>query len=389
MKGGLKGLDALGARDVAYLENTSRPNGRGPPRRAGRAADLPAALTPIGAITPVLSSRYLVKGWFDRGTASVVYGESNVGKTFFVLDLALYVAAGLDWHDNRVSRGGAVIYVAGEGGYGINNPIEAIRRVRADLAESSVESGDFMLLPRTLDLCGTGDAMALHDALVSRGADSASLIVIDTLARAMGRGDENTAQDMGAFVRSIGKLRERVSSHVLVAHHTGKDTSKGARGSSSLRAAVDTEVELTRSGDVITAETKKQRDMPSGKVFAYTLRDVVIGKDEDGDSVTSAVVEPTGRVTTGPKLSPQQRIAMQALDDALAHHGEKKQGDIFPPNRRCVSMERWREYCDRHSLSNGNDSSAARKAFGQAWKSLQEKELIRVVDGFVWRCIVD
>ncbi|QCO56963.1 AAA family ATPase (plasmid) [Pseudorhodobacter turbinis] len=359
------------------------------PKSNARAADLSLQLKPLSKIKAVLSSRYLVKGWLDQGAFSVVYGESNVGKTFYALDLALHVAAGKPWHGNKVrdcqTCPGPVVYVAGEGGAGINNRIEAIRRDRPDLAEQIDDNPDFLLLSTTLDLCTSEDAQHLIDAL-SEGTAPA-LIVIDTLARSMGNGDENTAKDMGAFVRSVDLLRAKTGAHVMVIHHSGKDTSKGARGSGSLRAAADTEIELTRDGAVILAETKKQRDMTCGAIFAYTLKSVFLGIDEDGDKVSSAVVEPTeAPAKRAPRLKGQALIAMQAFGDALAAHGEVKHGEDFPTNRQCVSLDHWREACDRHHLTDGGSDSAARQAFGRAWKSLQEKEIIRVIDGFAWRC---
>lgn len=203
----------------------------------------------------------------------------------------------------------------------------------------------------------------------------------------MGNGDENTARDMGAFIRNVDSLRNATGAHLMIIHHSGKDTSKGARGSGSLRAAADTEIELTRNGEVVLAEAKKQRDMPCGAVFAYCLKDVWIGTDEDGDAVTSATVdqaEPPAK--QGPRIKGQALITMQAFGDALAAHGEVKTGSDFPPNRQCVSLTIWRDFCDRHSMTDGASTSAARQSFGRAWKSLQEREIIRVVDGFAWRC---
>jgi RecA-family ATPase len=236
-----------------------------------------------------------------------------------------------------------------------------------------------------LDLCGATDAEELvkvFDHLPSR----LGLVVIDTLARTMGDGDENTARDMGAFVRSLDHIRNATGAHVMVIHHSGKDASRGARGSGSLRGAVDTEIQLTRSGPVIMAETKKQRDMKTDKVFAYLLEDVELGLDEDGEPVTSAIVQQTEPVARRPKLSAQQRIAIQALDDAIAVKGEKKHGDLFPQSRRCVSLTVWREYCDVHSLSSGDSDSAQRKAFHAVKSALHLKEIIRIVDDWVWRC---
>lgn len=383
-------FDRINDIDQSHLRSVGRPHGYLLPELSGRAADLSNQLKPLCAIQPVLQSRYLVKGWLDRGAFSVVYGESNVGKTFFALDLAMHIAAASDWHGHRVAAlgdcNGPVVYVAGEGGVGINNRIDAIRREHAELVRNADKHSRFLLLPTMLDLCGASDAEALCKALADLPAPPA-LIVIDTLARAFGSGDENTAKDMGAFVRNIDHLRTVTGAHVMVIHHSGKDTSKGARGSGSLRAASDTEIELTRSGSVIVAETRKQRDMPCGEVFAYTLRSVFIGTDEDGDAITSAVVEMTEAPAKRPRpVTGQSLIALQAFGDALAAHGEKKTGEAFPANRQCVSLDHWREYCDRHGLTEGESESAARKAFGRAWKALQEKQVIRVLDGFAWRC---
>lgn len=348
-----------------------------------RQTQIKAKLRTLEDVKPVLTSRYLVKGWLDREASSVLYGESNVGKTFFALDLSLHVAAGMDWHGAKIgAASGPVVYVASEGGSGIKNRIAAVRQNAPDLFEAA--KGNFLLLAETLDLCTSADAEALANQIV-QDCENASLVVVDTLARSMGGGDENSAKDMSLFVRAIDLIRERTKAHVLVIHHSGKESSKGARGSSALRAAVDSEIELTREGKVIQAETKKQRDMETGKLFAYTLQGVTIGRDEDGEEVTSAVVQVTEPVTKKPKLSGQAEIALQAFGDALADHGAVKTGEAYPPNVQCVSLEHWREYCDRHSLSTSEQPSAKRKAFFTAKGKLQEKKIIRIVDGYAWR----
>lgn len=356
----------------------------------GRAANLAFAMVPLHRIKPILKSRYLVKGWLDRGAFSIVYGESNVGKTFFALDLAMHVAAAQEWHGHKVpgndDYAGPVVYIAGEGGAGLSNRIEALRRERPHLMKYTEENGDFVLLPVMIDLCGSDDAAAIVEALDGLDMPPA-LIVIDTLAMAFGGGDENTARDMGIFVNNCRNIRAETGAHVMVIHHSGKDTSKGARGSGALRAASDTEIELTTDGKVIIAETRKQRDMEGGAVFAYSLRGVFLGMDEDGDKVTSAVIEPTeAPAKRAPRLKGQALIAMQAFADALKDHGVAKTGEDFPHNRKCVSLEHWREACDRHSLSAGEGESSKRTAFHKQKTALHERGLIRIFDGFAWRC---
>ena len=191
-----------------------------------RASELRSFLRAATDVEPALESRYLVKGWLHAGAASVVYGESNVGKTFFAQDLAFHVAAGRSWYGHRVSaRAGPVVYIAAEGGRGIRNRIAAIRKDRPHLI-----SERFLLLPATIDLFAPLDAQALVQAM-SVLPEPPSLIVIDTLARSMGEGDENSTRDMGAFVRSMDALRADTGAHVMVVHHSGKDRSLGARGS--------------------------------------------------------------------------------------------------------------------------------------------------------------
>ncbi len=347
-----------------------------------RAETIAGQILPLEGITPVLEDIYLVKKWLHRGAFSVIYGESNVGKTFLALDLAFHIAANAVWHGERVS-GGPVVYIAGEGGAGIRNRVEAIRRTKPKLAEAA--SGRFFLLPAALDLHGAIDADAMIAALGATCAAPA-IIVVDTLARAMGAGDENTAKDMGQFVASVTALQRQTGAHVLVIHHSGKDASKGARGSGSLRAATDTEIELARNGAAIVATAKKQRDMLSGNEFAYRLVSVTLGQDQDGEPITCATIErvdappPQAKQPTG-----QAQIALQAFGDALAAHGEAKRGSIFPTGRQCVSLDRWRAFCDGASLSSGDSESANRKAFHDAKRKLQESGVICIADGFAWR----
>jgi hypothetical protein len=387
----MRGFADMNYQDRDHRDATGRHSGYIEPEFKGRTSELVGEMQKLDAVKPALSGRYLVKGWLDRGSASVVYGESNVGKTFFAMDLALHVAARLPWHGVRVAGmgdrewPGQVYYLALEGGSGFSNRICAMRSERPDIFERIESAGDFVPWPVAIDLHGATDGQAIAYA-INETSEPTALIVIDTLARAMGDGDENTAKDMGQFVRNIDLIRKQTGAHVMVIHHSGKDTSKGARGSGSLRGAIDTEIELTRSGSVVMAETKKQRDMPSDKVFAYTLRSVFIGNDEDGDAVTSAVVDVAEPVKKAMRLKGQALIAMQAFGDALADHGETKAGEAFPSNRQCVSLDSWREYCDRHGLTYGASDSAKRQAFGRACKALQEKEIISVLDGFAWRC---
>jgi hypothetical protein len=221
-------------------------------------------------IAPPTKSAALVKGVLDECGMSVLYGESGAGKTFFTLDLALHIALGWEWRGYKV-RQGCVIYIAAEGQNGIRKRIEAFRQ-QHDLKNAAPP---FALIPTSVDLLNPDADTTPLIMKVKAAAERfpVKLVVVDTLARAMAGGNENASDDMGAFIRNIDRIRQETGAHVLIVHHCGKDTAKGARGHSSLRAATDTEIELTSDGDtgIKTACIKKQKDGEEGIQFAFRL----------------------------------------------------------------------------------------------------------------------
>ena len=339
-----------------------------------RASEISSNIVPISDVKPNLASNYLVKGWLSTTALTVLFGASNTGKTFVSVDLGLHVAAGLQWRGHRVRRG-PVVYVAGEGGSGIHNRLAAALTDRPDLA-----AAEFYLLPLPLDLHGEADALALCEAIP---CEDPALIVIDTLARSMGIGDENSTKDMNQFIASCDLLRRATGAHVMVVHHTGKDQSRGARGASSLYAATDTEIKITADGEI---ECTKQRDMAYPDTQHFLLRQVALGTDDEGDEVTSAVVDVSEPPQPKRKpLSGKDEVAMQALLEALRDHGTTKSGNSYPMNRKVVAVNFWRDACATHGLTTGISESAARTAFMRAKTKLIDLDEVREWGNHVWR----
>jgi hypothetical protein len=342
--------------------------------KPNRATEIENRLVSLSAIEAVLTSNYMVKGWLDRNCLSMLYGPSNAGKTFVALDIAMHIAAGKPWRGLRVN-GGPVLYIAAEGGAGIRNRLAAMKRERPDMA-----SAPFTLLPIGLDLHGQGDALAVCEIMPD---EAPALVVVDTLARSMGAGDENTAKDAAMFVRNCDLIREATGAHVMVVHHTGKDEDRGARGSSALRAAVDNELHVTSEWEIIS---KKQRDQAPPEPLHFKLRSVVLGMDEDGEPVTSAVVDATEAPAPKRKpLSGKNEVAIQALTDALRDHGTTRSGNCYPNDRKVVEVDKWRDACGVHGLTSGATDAAARMAFKRAKDKLMDMNEVREFGGHVWR----
>lgn len=350
-----------------------------------RSRELSKHLMKAGDAAPVLTSQYVVKGWLGKGSFSCLYGPSNVGKTFVVVDIGCAVALGEDWAGYRTNAG-TVVYVAAEGGNGILNRLAAVRKAKPAFTEA-----EFYCLRAPVDIHGEIDPGALCELIKPL---EPSLLIIDTLARSMGEGDENSTRDMGQFVKGCDFVREETGAHVMVVHHTGKDETRGARGSYALFAAVDTEISVTKDKEI---KCTKVRDFAAPEPIGYSLVSVTLGDDQDGDPVTSCTLETFTIETDGsaktPKrnaLSGQQKIAWEALDAAIIAHGKTYNGNSeLPANTKIVELSHWREECDRLGLTSGGSDSAMRTAFYNVKKGLMEKGRIRVLDEKVWRCFDD
>ena len=246
-----------------------------------------------------------VEDLLSEGAASVVYGASNSGKTFFVLDLGAHVATGKDWQDREVEQG-AVIYIALEGRQGAKNRIVAMQ-MRGILPKGS----PFYVCSSPVSLLDPAHPEAIKRLIASVAAEASlpvRLVIIDTMARAMAGGDENSGQDMGRAVKSIDAVKESTGSHVCIIHHCGKDVARGARGHSSLRAAIDTEIEITSTevDKYRTATIVKQRDLAPRTPLCFSLDVVEVGINRRGKAINSCVV--------------------QAEDDMMASRGKSKPG---------------------------------------------------------------
>ncbi|MFO1380569.1 MAG: AAA family ATPase [Chitinivorax sp.] len=108
------------------------------------------------------------------------------------------------------------------------------------------------------------------------------MVCIDTLNRAAPGADKNSSQDMGLIIEAAKALQMALGGLVLLVHHTGKDAGKGLRGHSSLFAALDAAIEVSRDGDNRAWAVAKSKDGQDGNEHPFRLEVVELG--EDGDS---------------------------------------------------------------------------------------------------------
>lgn len=262
--------------DLDDFKDETQPGGQG---------DKPAKFTvvPAGEFSAGPSPEWIVKGLLPRAELAVLYGESGAGKSFMALDLGLAIARGEQWRGLRVKQG-RVVYVAAEGGGGFRNRLKAYAQQHGiDLA--GVPFGVIHAAP---NLLMKPDALEVARAIQAAGG--AAVVIVDTLAQATPGGNENSAEDMGRALAHCKGIHRATGALVLLVHHAGKDTSKGARGWSGLRAAADVELEVQRTPGGRVLRITKQKDGDDSGAWGFDLEAVLVGLDADGDEVLSCVV---------------------------------------------------------------------------------------------------
>jgi len=208
----------------------------------------------------------------DHGL-SILYGAPGTGKTFIALDMSLRIAHGLDWHGSKTCQAG-VLYIAGEGARGIGKRVKGWRR------EHGLDgvTAPFLALPVPVQMLDENDRKKLLrtiEAAIARMEWQVGLVVIDTVSRALAGQDENGQEAMTLFVNACNAVQTFTGGAVLGVHHSGKDTTKGMRGSTVLLGGCDASICLNRDEDGrVKLEVEKQKDAEQGEPIMVTLKKV-------------------------------------------------------------------------------------------------------------------
>ena len=250
----------------------------------------------------------------------------------FCSDLGFHIAADRSWRGRRVN-GGAVLYLAAEGGNGIANRFVALR-----------ETTKILNVPLALRRAGVdllrSNADVQHIINLAQEIEKRAplaLIVVDTLSRAMAGGDENSAVDMTSFIRNIDRIRQATGAAMLIVHHWERTRPAAPAG---IRHSGRRQTPKLRSWWTMPATAPlrlKSNAITLGARYS-TLRcgRSKIGTDPDGEPVTTCLVE--------------------TLDAPPA-------GDGTPPRTTCLEMLRvidkaWQE---NNPLSMSPQTKATRR----------------------------
>lgn len=295
--------------------------------------------------------KWLVKGWLPSNAFAILFGSSGVGKSFIALDLACSIVSGRPWANCR-TKPGVVVYLAGEGNYGIRQRIAAwVKR------NDETQLGGLLISNKPIDLDAPDISARIVSAIREVTDESVSLVIVDTMNNHMS-GDENSAKDARNMINACRLVSSAVGAATLVVHHTGlsETAQHRERGSYAFRAAADVSIQVSRrkDGETIDIECRKQKDAPEPKDIGGTLEPVKLGwADEDGEEIVGAAFVYSDQLPekkTGKPVSDALAKHQSDFTGAWWHGGALRHDEV--PFVSQAGLRAWLEDQGRHSASN-------------------------------------
>lgn len=280
-----------------------------------------------------ITIQWAVKDYIPCESTNLIFGASQSYKSFLAIDLGLCVASGIPWHGHKVKQG-TVIYVCGEGHRGIRRRMSAWHGRN----ETSKETPPpFLISRKSAQLLNLEFIMDIQREIEEKLKEAPVLIIIDTLARNFGDGNENATEDMNTFVNNVDDhLKTPYEAAVLTIHHTGHTETQRARGAYTLHCSLDAEYRMDRIDDSVILHCTKMKDEDEPKdLFFDTIKTDTRFADEDGVTLKSLVLQLN---EDGPPIkrdiSERQREALEILNSMF-----EKSFD------GAVSYQDWRKAC--------------------------------------------
>ncbi|MCB1784206.1 MAG: AAA family ATPase [Alphaproteobacteria bacterium] len=330
-------------------------------------------------------TRWLINGYIEQHTMTMIFGDPASGKSFVAIDKSCCIVTGTPYHGHDVSQG-AVFYIAGEGHNGLGRRFKAWEQHNG----ISLENAPLYIAERPAQLFDEKHANTVADAvqeLADKHGVTPCLIVIDTLARNFGGGDENSTKDMNLFIQHVDELKDRWKATALTVHHTGHNDKDRARGAIALKGAMDHEYRVQKdSCDIITLQSTKTKDGPNPAPLSFEIVTVPLPLNSGNILIEGAALSKTETQTRikGKKLSPQKRRAVDILRTCLIEKGEKRYVRKGMAQVDCVTLEEYREYLRVENIVDSDDPDNIRRSISRLITQLTNEGIIGSYGDYVW-----
>jgi hypothetical protein len=334
-----------------------------------------------------------------------VSGQSQIGKTTWIIHLATCVASGLPFLGREIEEPAGVIYLAREGVGMIKQRMRAAKL--------------YLGLKKPIPLIGvTAEIDSLHEEdqrrkfikLIKQGTRllakrfnvKTKLVIIDTIIQAWSVGSDNDVAEQAAIAKEMLAIGKETKTFVLGTDHVGKDASLGTRGSSAKKDNM--QIELQAIGDRDDEKgtfnnrrliQSKNRDGPEGYVAHFNLKFFELGRRKKNGKPYGAMVIEEVEITTVSqkpethKWTLAENVFRDAFNESCGQSGE----DIYLGDgvyMRAVERERLREVFHRlyvpaaKAAANVETPKRGRKASANPNEEAIRKAFERAIEENNW-----
>jgi AAA domain-containing protein len=246
---------------------------------------------------------WLIKNFMPQVGHGLMSGQYSTGKTFVFFELAGSLMTGQPFLGHTVKRQCGVLLIAAEGADEVRLRRDAMVREKCgDMTQTPFYW--YEIAPPLLHKGAVKKLVAMarqaEASLQAKFGLPLGLIGIDTIAACAGysrAGDEYDNAVGQAIMNVLKAVAQELGCFVLGIDHFGKSLEAGTRGASAKESSADVVLaclgEKQLSGAVTNTRlaVRKHRGGTQGQEYPYTLRLIELGNDEEGDPLTTRVVD--------------------------------------------------------------------------------------------------
>lgn len=263
---------------------------------------------------------YVLEPMIAAGTSVAFVAPAGHRKSLLLLGIALAVARGDDeFAGMTIPKARRVFYLDME-----NTEDDLRERLLSFGVTPDDDLSRFILvsLPRMEPLDSAKGGSELLDELDAYELEPGDLIVLDSYQRVTQAG-ENDSDTTRGYYRHTGMHLKARGLTVIRTDNTGKDASKGARGSSGKRDDVDVEYLLASDGDYIDVKTGKVRQRGVSSMSIFVTTDDAGRTRFKSDAASPAKSRLIPCVELLDELGEPDDASQRMADDAIRRSGHK------------------------------------------------------------------
>jgi hypothetical protein len=344
----------------------------------------------------VICLDWAVKGIFAKGHNSYAFGPPGGGKSALLGSVAAHLGAGSDWRGFKIKERKAAVYFA------LERADLVQKRIWAECQRNQFGEVPVAVCPGIVNLMDRKCVDMIVGTILKAEDDfglEVALAILDTFGKAIaaGGGDEDKARDQNPAWANLRRVHELLARwhtiHVAAIGHTGKDESRGPRGSNAADGDNDVSLQIKEIGDIKDVSVYKANELPEGPLLRFKMEPYDTGiRDEDGKPIeiwipaSEIIPAPTTSKKKTPKLTSKQQNALDCLVQVAANGMSAPASTGLPFGCQVATLDQWREELIRRAVIDGGSTNPQAR-FSEIVNALQKYHVARVDGIYVWPLI--